>query len=110
MNSYHSITLPVNINDCPNGFVLVWSDYDDTTGKANDFNYCVNYIHKNVFSQVPENKGWCLVVSSDTTHNEPSTSEITKYVYISKNKIEGNDANTSTDRQNDVVLRAVLVY
>ena len=110
MSSSQSVTLPVNIDDCPNGFILVWSDYDYDTSKANDLNYCANYIHKNVFSQVPQDKGWCLVVSSDTTHNEPSTSEVTKYVYISKNKIRGNDANTSTDRQKDIVLRAVLVY
>lgn len=107
MGSGQSIWPNKNINNCQNGWILVWSDYDKDTDKENNFNWCYSYIPKNS----PANgKGQNQFFQVSTNENGDMT---VKGLYIYSNKIDGLDPTgnaQSSGKWHDVVLRYVLEY
>ncbi|WP_203625626.1 phage tail spike protein [Lacticaseibacillus mingshuiensis] len=84
------------INDCLNGWVLVWSGFTD--GAAQDYNFNFTFIPKayvNAFS----GKGVSAVLTNQTALIA------SKYVYVTNTDITGNDNN-----RNAYVLRQVIAW
>jgi hypothetical protein len=100
-----TVTPTKKLSQCPNGWVLVWSDY--TSGVENDYDFNYTFIHKNHGAQY-SGKGLYAFVGWGY-----APSYTTKYVYVFDDKITGNDTNdddgASTGRAN-VVLRQVLAF
>ena len=106
MTANQTITPSKPLSKCPNGWILIWSDYDPGVG-SNDYNWAFSIIPKSfikygsssVFFVVPN------YVSSTSLHITIKTFNITD------TQLTGNDANNSTDiESNDVVLRKVLAF
>lgn len=99
MYANQTVTPSKLLSDCPNGWVLVWSHYSG--GEAGDYDWCYQVVPKS------HNSGtgvWSIV----GTHFDGITG---KYVYVSNDKITGNDENSSSaGERNTVVLRKVLSY
>ncbi|WP_194189665.1 pyocin knob domain-containing protein [Clostridium chrysemydis] len=96
-----------HLMDCQNGWILVWSDYDQGPNNANDYNWCYSYIPKNS----PANgKAQNQFFQVSTNENGDMT---VKGLIIYNNRIDGVDPTgnaQSSGKWHDVVLRYVLEY
>ncbi|MBO1121620.1 hypothetical protein FQS88_07025 [Enterococcus casseliflavus] len=94
------ITPKTKLNDCPNGWILVWSDYDADTGKANDSDWHFTFIPKS------HNSGGGIrihVPSYDDAYGN-------KYIYCTGTQINGHNINSANANAKDVVLRQVVAF
>lgn len=84
LNSAQEITLPVPITQCPNGYMLVWSRFENDT--AYNDNFCATFIPKRM-----ANMGGGI--NQDISRLNASETSV-KYVYmVGTNKIKGHDNN-----------------
>ena len=99
MRATETITPKKSLSQCPNGWVLVWSDYDPGVG-ANNSDWVFDIIHKSFNSgggirfQVPQADG----LFAD------------KYIYCTGTQLKGHSTNDANDRNKDVVLRYVYAF
>ncbi len=90
------------LSQCNNGWVIVWSDWDDgSTGQNWNFNYC--YVPKN--TPWKDGHNTCFAISC----GEGDNAYTNKTLYISDSSFKGHDSNKQ-GRAYDVVIRAVLEY
>ena len=94
------ITPKTKLNDCPNGWILVWSDYDADTGKANDSDWHFTFIPKSHNS------------SGGIRVHIPSYDDAygNKYIYCTGTQINGHNINSANANAKDVVLRQVVAF
>lgn len=110
MTANQTVTPSKPINQCRNGWLLMWSDYDPDTGKTNNADICTTLIPK----RGPTGALWsgqgflCPVATwmdddtdGDVIHN--------KKVYVHNDKLVGFAGNNLADRR-DIVLRAVYEF
>lgn len=100
MSGNESVTPSKKLSDCNNGWVLVWSDFDDGAGPQN-WNVVYSYIPKNTIFKTGQNTTLPLTAGESTW--------AIKTLYIYDTYFRGNDTNKK-DGNYDVVLRAVLEY
>lgn len=95
-----NITPKIKLSDCPNGWVLLWSDYDSDTGTANGYDWYFSFIHKAF------NSGGGIRIHVPNTDNDYGN----KYIYCTGTAINGHAVNSATGGSKDVVLRQVLAF
>lgn len=96
----HTVTPTVRLSDCPNGWILVWSDYDADTSTANNIDWNYSIIHK-TFSSGGGIR--IMVPNYDGTWAG-------KYLYCNGTSITGHNINNATNEAKDVVLRNVVGF
>lgn len=100
MSAKETVTPSKPLSQCNNGWVLVWSDWDDNT-QGQDWNVCYTFIPKNTIFKNGQNHT-CPLSAGET-------SWAIKTLYIYDTYFKGNDTNKNGDSY-DVVIRAVLEY
>lgn len=85
-----------NISDCPNGWVLVWSEYN--SGSVNN-GWQYTYIPKSHTAFAAGGGIWIHGIGYGAV-------ELTKYIYVNNSNVEGHSRN-STAPQNTMVLRYI---
>lgn len=103
MSAGHTARPTRKLSECPNGWLLVWSDADPGSPVViNDYNF--------VFSVIP--KRFVLDFSGGGTYlPTPATtnSSVTKYVYIKDDEITGHADNILNGAE-DVALRKIYSF
>lgn len=110
MNANHTITPTKKLSDCQNGWLLLWSDYDEDGKAAQDADFVTTVIPK----KKPNGGTWdgktfhCDVPRyyGSNTSDVDTERRVIKTLYIYNNKIVGHVVNDK-DERTDVVLRAV---
>ncbi|MCA1025793.1 DUF859 domain-containing protein [Cytobacillus kochii] len=92
-----------NLIDCPNGWILHWSDYDDSTNTENPFNSVYSVVPKHHFDGFNGQGIYILVPANDTE-------TVTKYVYVNNERVIGYAGNNSNATHRDIVLSRVLAW
>lgn len=100
MAGKETVTPSKSLSQCNNGWVLVWSDWDDGVG-TQDWNFCFTYIPKNTPWKNGKNHTFPLSAGEDTW--------AIKTLYVYDTYFRGNDTNKNGGNY-DVILRAVLEY
>lgn len=100
MSGGEKIILSKKLSDCNNGWVLVWSDWDNGT-EGQDWNIVYTYVPKNTIFKNGHNHLFGMAASN--------TQWAIKALSIFDDHIQGDDTNKTGDAY-DVVLRAVLEY
>lgn len=100
MSGNESVTPSKKLSDCNNGWVLVWSDWDDGT-EGQNWNVVYSYIPKNSIFKNGNNHLFGMATSN--------TQWAIKALNIFDDHIQGDDVNKTGDAY-DVVIRAVLEY
>ncbi|WP_338627606.1 BppU family phage baseplate upper protein [Clostridium baratii] len=88
------------LSECNNGWVIVWSDWDDGT-EGQNWNVVYSYIPKNSIFKNGNNHLFGMATSN--------TQWAIKALNIFDDHIQGDDVNKTGDAY-DVVIRAVLEY
>ena len=102
MTSKEKITPSKPLSQCNNGWVLVWSDWDNgSTGQ--NWNFCYSYVPKNTPWKDGHNHDFLVA------NGEGDRAVSTKCLYINDTFIQGDDSNTK-ENSYDVVIRAVIEY
>lgn len=102
MNASYRITPKVPINQCPNGWLLVWSRW--VQGK-NPANYDWNYVPIQKYHRVTS--GGVRII---LPYGSNDSGFCKKYVYVNNNKeLAGHDDNLTGNSVN-MTLRAVLAF
>lgn len=96
----HTVTPSRKMSDCPNGWILIWSEYTVGTGPKNS-GWQFTYIPKR-FGVLSTGGVWMPLAGAG---GRP----IAKYIYISDTTLTGHPRNDD-DPQSDVVLRVVLPF
>ena len=104
------VTPSKKLSECRTGWLLLWSDYDASTNKANDSDFCTTYIPK----YNPSGGTWggkaflCTLPTYVGGDAADLSTQVTvlKPIYVHDDCIKGSYQNTTGGR-NDVVLRAV---
>lgn len=113
MREGHTVTPSKKLSECKSGWILLWSDYDESTSTVNDADFVTTIIPK----KNPSGTNWsgksfyCEIpryIGSDQS-NVTTESRIMKMIYIYDDKITGHAANNQSVRT-DVVLRAVYEF
>jgi hypothetical protein len=101
-----TLTMSGSIQDCANGFMLVWSDYDQPTATANGWDWWVTFIPK---SQMP---GQTMIHLIPNNFSSSSVNYTGKQIILTSNTtISGSPDNSSFDNNSvDVVLREVRAW
>lgn len=113
MNANHTITPTKKLSDCQNGWILLWSDYDEDGKAAQDADFVTTIIPK----KKPNGGTWdgktfhCDVPRyyGSNTNDVDTERRVIKTLYIYNDKIVGHVVNDK-DERTDVVLRAVYEY
>ena len=111
MTSGHTVTPTKPLDQCKNGWILVWSDYDTTNSTTCDYDFSTTLIPK----IMPSGANWsgqfflCHVPAGLSSESPWNESTFVKGVRVYNNKITGHDANNQGGR-NDIVLRAVYEF
>ena len=107
MNESQSYNFSDNVQNQPNGIVLVWSAYSD--GQARNWNWSFTFIPKYYINNHSSNGISCIMCGSSFSNM------CTKYVYITNTAISGNASNTQRGTTNGItyfndlfVLRYVI--
>jgi hypothetical protein len=101
-----TLTMSGSIQDCQNGFMLVWSDYDQPTATSNGWDWWVTFIPK---SQTP---GQTMIHLVPTLFTSSAVNYSGKQITLTSNTtITGSPDNSSSDNNSvDVVLREVRAW
>lgn len=102
MNASYRITPKVPINQCPNGWLLVWSRWVQNENPAN---YDWNYVPIQKYHRVT-NGGVRIILPYG--HNDSGFCK--KYVYVNNNKELAGHADNLTGNSVNMTLRAVLAF
>lgn len=109
MNASQTAYLTEGVSEQFSGIVLVFSNYDATTGTANDYDWHCYYVPKRLV-ELQSGTGHCFNMMSQGFGDIAS-----KYLYISDKEITGNDVNTTNGTRNGItynnakyVMRYVL--
>lgn len=110
MNASHTVTPTKKLSDCQNGWVLLWSDYDEDSNVAQDADFVTTVIYK----KKPNGDTWdgktfhCEVPRyyGSNTSDVDTERRIMKTLFVYNDKIVGHAINDK-DERTDVVLRAV---
>lgn len=108
-----TVTPSKKLSECRNGWLLLWSDYDKDTKKANDSDFVTTMIPKK--NQTGGNWGgkafYCDIprYMGSNVNDVDTERRIIKSIYIHDNCIKGS-FNNDKDERNDVVLRAVFEW
>ena len=94
------ITPRIKLNDCPNGWILVWSDYDADTGKANDSDWHFTFIPKS------HRSGGGIRLMIPNTNGDYGD----KHISCNGTQINGHADNSLSGASKDVVLRQVVAF
>lgn len=108
-----TVTPSKKLSECHNGWLLLWSDYDKDTKKANDSDFVTTMIPKSnptggtwggkaFYCDIPRYMG-------SNVNDVDTERRIIKSIYIHDNCIKGS-FNNDKDERNDVVLRAVFEW
>lgn len=108
-----TVTPSKKLSECRNGWLLLWSDYDKDTKKANDSDFVTTMIPK----RNPTGGNWggkafyCDIPRyiGSNVNDVDTERRIIKSIYIHDNCIKGS-FNNDKDERNDVVLRAVYEF
>lgn len=108
-----TVTPSKKLSECRNGWLLLWSDYDKDTKKANDSDFVTTMIPK----RNPTGGDWggkafyCDIprYMGSNVNDVDTERRIIKSIYIHDNCIKGS-FNNDKDERNDVVLRAVFEW
>ena len=108
-----TVTPSKKLSECRNGWLLLWSDYDKDTKKANDSDFVTTMIPK----KNPTGGNWggkafyCDIprYMGSNVNDVDTDRRIIKSIYIHDNCIKGS-FNNDKDERNDVVLRAVFEW
>lgn len=103
LTNSQTVTPKMKIQDCPNGWILVWSDYDPGVGPNNsDWFYC----------PIPKEHVTYTGGGIQLVIGRYDLSFVTKYVYInSDGTMTGTAGNGSSDgNRDDVCLRYVIAF
>lgn len=100
MSDSQSINPTRRLDQCPNGWILVWSDY--TSGTTNDYDFNYTIISKYHGYAFPSTSVWFPIVTDNGVF-------ATKKMYINNQTITGVASNASGNNAN-TVLRAVLSF
>ncbi|WP_262315364.1 hypothetical protein [Lacticaseibacillus parakribbianus] len=96
-----TLTVEKNINECLNGWALLWSGGD--TNAPQNYNYTTTYISKG-FAARHSGAGVHMDLGGTKTLDAAF-----KYCYFTQTTIKGNDAN-ATGTSNNYVLREVFEW
>jgi hypothetical protein len=111
LHATQEIPLTTNVSDCPNGIILVWSDFDPTSSGGdnteNNYNFVFHVIPKWHVMAHPGASSFFNAPSWMTADNQ--TMHV-KELFIHNNKITGSQYNDSTSSRQDVVLRKVYAF
>lgn len=108
-----TVTPSKKLSECRNGWLLLWSDYDKDTKKANDSDFVTTMIPK----RNPTGGDWggkafyCDIprYMGSNVNDVDTERRIIKSIYIHDNCIKGS-FNNDKDERTDVVLRAVFEW
>jgi hypothetical protein len=90
------------LSQCPNGWILVWSDFTNDVANNYDFNF--TYIPKAHARLYPSTGVWAII---STTFGSITG----KYIFVSDTAISGHQYNDDgTDGRNNAVLRHIFSY
>ena len=110
MTANQTVTPSKPLNQCRNGWLLMWSDYDPDTGTTNNADICTTLIPKrNPIGELWGGQGFLCPVATWMDDDTDSDVIHLKKVYVHNTKLVGFAGNNLTDRR-DVVLRAVYEY
>lgn len=99
MSDTHTVTPSKKLSDCPNGWVLVWSEFKD--GEALSSGWQFSYIPKK-YGSLSAGGSWQPVCGTSGTTT-------LKYIYCSDTQVKGHARNDDAP-QNTAVLRHVLSF
>ena len=106
MTANQTITPSKPISECPNGWVLVWSDHDEGVQSQN-WDWSHSLVSKGNVNLQSGNNNLFIIPSFASGATNLS---VNKILYVHTNRIVGHDNNESTANQKDVVLRRVLAW
>jgi hypothetical protein len=90
------------LSQCPNGWILIWSDFTNDVANNYDFNF--TYIPKAHARLYPSTGVWAII---STTFGSITG----KYIFVSDTAISGHQYNDDgTDGRNNAVLRHIFSY
>lgn len=110
MTASQTVTPSKPLDQCNNGWLLLWSDYDPSTSTTNNADFCTTQIPKrNGVGGLWSGQGFLCTVPTYITETTDDDYIHIKKVYVHNTKLVGYVGNNVSDRR-DVVLRAVYEY
>ncbi len=110
MNAAANIRPSKKLSECAHGWLLVWSDYDDATGTANQYDNVTTLVPKlNGVANDWNGSSLLCMLPTDVTEAGVATVCV-KRIYIYDDHITGYAGNSTGAAARDVVLRAIYEY
>lgn len=102
MHGSHKFFPSKHLDECPNGWVLVWGGY--ANGASTNYDWHYSFVHKS-HAKRHNGAGVIFVIAPEANANLFGS----KYVYVNNEFLEGYSSNSSGNEQR-LVLREVLAW
>lgn len=105
MGAGQVVTPSKKLSECKNGWILVWSDYDEATGAANNSQLATTFIPKQIAGT---NSFYCIVPSGINVNG--TVTSCGKSLTVSDTALSGYAGNIATTDGLDVCLKAIYEF
>lgn len=109
MNDGQTLTIPKPLSQCKNGWMLEWSDYDEDTSTANNYNIVHTPIYKRNAVGNWTGNNMMVAVPNYVSTDGLTTAIVVKQLLIADSTITGHASNVLGDSK-DVCLKAVYEF
>lgn len=110
MTGDQTINPSKKLSDCNHGWLLVWSDYDDSTSTKNRYDVVTFCVPK----KSAEGNNWTgssfMCILPTNVLNDGTFEFTVKKLYIYNDRITGFASNNNGNQNRDVVLSAIYEY
>lgn len=110
MNENQTVTPSKKLSECKNGWILVFSDYDDATSKKNNYNAVSFVVPKKNASGTNWNGSSFMCCLPREVKTDGTFVITAKQVYIYDDHITGFVANNAGAANRDVILSAIYEF
>lgn len=110
MTASETVTPTKKLSECRTGWIVEWSDYNDSSNSAANVNFVQLPIYKRNINGAWDGKNMMFAVPNYISDDGATVATALKQLIVHDNKLVGHVANDKNSANLDVCLRAVYEF
>lgn len=95
---------------CAHGWIVEWSDYDDSSNSANNYQFVHTPIYKRNVLGTWNGQSVAFTIGTYVSNDGATIQNSIKHLFVYDNKLVGDSVNNTGTINRDVTIRAVYEF
>lgn len=110
MTETQTVTPSKKLSECANGWIVEWSDYDDSSNSANNYQFVHTPIYKRNVLGTWNGQSVAFTIGTYVSNDGATIQNSIKHLFVYDNKLVGDSVNNTGTINRDVTIRAVYEF